>query len=54
MYRDALHTDGLEPDGVYVGTTNGAVYASVDGGDDWQRLPGTLPPILSVTAAVIN
>jgi photosystem II stability/assembly factor-like uncharacterized protein len=37
--------------GVYVGTTNGAVFASIDGGDHWSRLPGTLPPILSVTAA---
>jgi hypothetical protein len=36
---------------VYVGTTNGQVYASGDAGDHWQRLPGTLPPILSVTAA---
>ncbi len=54
VYREALHTDGLEPDGVYVGTTNGQVYASADGGDSWQRLPGTLPPILSVTAAVIE
>lgn len=54
MYRDALHTDGLEPDGVYVGTTNGAVYASADAGDSWRQLPGTLPPILSVTAAVID
>jgi photosystem II stability/assembly factor-like uncharacterized protein len=54
VYRDALHTDGQEPDGVYVGTTNGAVYASVDGGENWRQLPGTLPPILSVNAAVID
>ena len=39
--------------GVYVGTSNGEVYASADGGETWQRLPGTLPPVLSVTAAVI-
>ena len=50
-YREGLDTDGLDPEGVYVGTTNGEVYASADGGDHWQRLPGTLPPILSVTAA---
>jgi len=49
-YREAMDTDGLDQEGVYVGTTNGAVYASMDGGDSWQRLPGTLPPILSVTA----
>lgn len=54
VLREGLHTDGLAPDGVYVGTSNGAVYASADGGEGWQRLPGTLPPILSVTAAVVE
>jgi hypothetical protein len=44
-------TGGQSPEGVYVGTSNGAVYGSPDGGDRWQRLPGTLPPILSVTCA---
>lgn len=52
VYREGLDTDGLEPEGVYAGTSNGQVYASADGGDHWQRLPGTLPPIVSVTAAV--
>jgi len=51
VYREGLDTDGLDPEGVYVGTTNGQVFASSDGGDHWQRLPGTLPPILSVTCA---
>jgi photosystem II stability/assembly factor-like uncharacterized protein len=53
VYREGLDTDGLEPEGVYVGTSNGQVYASADGGDHWQRLPGTLPPVLSVTCAVL-
>jgi photosystem II stability/assembly factor-like uncharacterized protein len=53
VYREGLDTDGLDPEGVYVGTSNGAVYASADAGDSWQRLPGTLPPVLSVTAAVV-
>ena len=52
VYREGLDTDGQDPEGVYVGTSNGQVYASADGGDHWQRLPGTLPPILSVTCAV--
>jgi len=51
VYREGLDTDGLDPEGVYVGTTNGQVFASSDGGDHWRRLPGTLPPILSVTCA---
>jgi hypothetical protein len=50
-YRESMDTDGQDSEGVYVGTTNGGVYASNDLGDHWQRLPGTLPPILSVTAA---
>jgi hypothetical protein len=53
VYREGLDVDGLDPEGVYVGTTNGQVYASNDRGDRWQRLPGTLPPVLSVTAAVV-
>jgi photosystem II stability/assembly factor-like uncharacterized protein len=52
VYREGLDTDGLDPEGVYVGTSNGQVFASPDGGDHWQRLPGTLPPILSVTCAI--
>jgi hypothetical protein len=47
-----MDTDGLESESVYVGTSNGEVYAGRDGGDCWQRLPGTLPPILSLTCAV--
>jgi photosystem II stability/assembly factor-like uncharacterized protein len=53
VYRDGMDTDGLPSEGVYVGTTNGEVYASNNCGDHWQRLPGTLPPILSVTAAAL-
>ena len=48
VYREGMDTDGLEPEAVYVGTSNGQVYASSDGGESWQRLPGTLPPVLSV------
>jgi len=52
VYREGLDTDGMESEGVYVGTSNGQLFASADGGDHWQRLPGTLPPILSVSCAV--
>ena len=54
VYREGLDTDGLEQEGVYVGTSNGQVFASNDGGDSWTRLPGDLPPVLSVTAAVVD
>ncbi len=49
-YREAMDTDGQDPEGVYVGTTNGQVFAGSNLGEQWQRLPGTLPPVLSVTA----
>ena len=49
-YRQAMDTDGANEEGVYLGTTNGEVYFGRDGGEQWTRLPGTLPPILSVTA----
>lgn len=49
VYRDGMDTDST--DGVYFGTSNGEVYGSTDGGDTFQRLPGTLPPILSLTTA---
>jgi photosystem II stability/assembly factor-like uncharacterized protein len=52
VYREGMDTDGLDSEGVYVGTSNGQVFASRDGGDRWERLPGTLPPVLSVTCAV--
>jgi photosystem II stability/assembly factor-like uncharacterized protein len=51
VYREGMDTDGLHPEGVYVGTSNGLLFASTDGGDRWQQLPGILPPILCVTCA---
>ena len=51
-YREAMDTDGADPEGVYLGTTNGQVFYGREGGEQWTRLPGTLPPILSVTATV--
>jgi photosystem II stability/assembly factor-like uncharacterized protein len=53
VYREGLDTDGLDSEGVYVGTSNGEVFYGAERGEKWTRLPGTLPPILSVTAAVI-
>jgi photosystem II stability/assembly factor-like uncharacterized protein len=49
VYREGMDTDGLDPEGVYVGTSNGLAYASLDLGEHWEQLPGMLPPILSVT-----
>ena len=52
-YREAMDTDGLDAEAVYVGTTNGELYMGRECGERWERLPGTLPPILSVAAVVV-
>ena len=54
VYREGLDTDGLDSEGVYVGTSNGEVYYGAERGERWTRLPGTLPPVWSVTAAVVG
>lgn len=49
VLRDALCTDGLDPCGVYLGTSTGQLFASPDGAR-WSLVAGYLPPILSVSA----
>ncbi len=48
VLRDAMAVDGLDPCGVYFGTSGGAVYASPDGGDSWAPIVHDLPGVLSV------
>jgi photosystem II stability/assembly factor-like uncharacterized protein len=48
VLRDAMAVDGLDPCGVYFGTTGGQVYASANGGDTWAPIVRDLPPVLSV------
>jgi hypothetical protein len=48
VLRDAMAVDGLDPCGVYVGTTGGQVYASADAGDRWEPIVRDLPAVLSV------
>jgi hypothetical protein len=50
VLRGAMAVDGLDPAGVYVGSTSGDVFISADGGDSWQSLPYRLPRVLSVAA----
>ena len=50
VLRGAMSVDGLDPCGLYFGTTAGNVYASADCGDSWTALPCTLPRVLSVDA----
>jgi hypothetical protein len=48
VLRDAMAVDGLDPCGIYVGTTGGQVYASPDAGDRWEPIVRDLPAVLSV------
>lgn len=53
VWRAALATDALDPVGVYFGTNTGQLYASPDEGETWTAVAPYLPPILSVSAAVL-
>ncbi len=53
VLRDAMAVDLMDPCGVYVGTTDGAVYASRDGGDRWSPILEHLPRVLSVEVQTI-
>ncbi|MGH7016095.1 MAG: WD40/YVTN/BNR-like repeat-containing protein [Caulobacteraceae bacterium] len=49
--RQAFCADGGDPLGLYLGATNGEVWASGDEGASWKRLFAHLPEIYSVVAA---
>lgn len=50
VLRDALGVDNLPQPGVYFGTTQGELFASVDGGEQWTQLPGKLGRIGTLQA----
>ncbi len=53
VLREGMSSDTLNPCGVYVGTGTGHVFHSADAGRSWNTLAGFLPPVLSVSAAVV-
>jgi photosystem II stability/assembly factor-like uncharacterized protein len=53
VLRDAMAVDGLDPCGVYFGTTGGQVYGSADAGDSWTPIVRDLPAVLSVEAQTL-
>jgi len=50
VLRDGLDDDGLDPLGLYFGTSSGHLFASDDRGESWTLRAGFLPSILSVKA----
>ena len=53
VLRDAMSVDRMDECGVYFGTTGGQVYASPDGGENWQAIVRDLPAVLSVEAQTL-
>jgi photosystem II stability/assembly factor-like uncharacterized protein len=52
VLRGAMAVDALDPAGIYIGSTSGDVFASVDDGESWQTLPCRLPRVLNLKAYV--
>ncbi len=50
VLRGAMAVDGLDPGGVYIGTTSGTLHASRNSGDSWRNLDVALARVLHVSA----
>jgi len=53
VLRGAMATDGLAEPGLYFGTNNGQLYVSDDAGETYRTVQDMLPPIYSVSTAVL-
>ena len=53
VFRQAMAADSADPFGLYVGTSTGQVFFSADEGDSWTVLIDCLPPIYSLSSALI-
>jgi len=53
VLRDAVCVDREESTGVYLGTRDGCVYASADGGETFQTVAAHLPDVLVVRAVSV-
>ena len=51
VQREGIATDGLDPPGIYVGTTTGQLFISPDAGKTWKLIPFSFPGIHSVSLA---
>jgi hypothetical protein len=53
VLRDAMDIDGLSSPALYFGTTTGQLWIGREGGEGWECLFDSLPPIHCVKAAVV-
>ena len=54
VLRQALATDVCKPAGVYLGTSSGALYASLDEGETYAPIAQNLPSISSVETVLLD
>ena len=54
VLREGMATDSCDPCGVYLGTSTGQVFHSRDEGGKWELLADFLPPVYSVSTAVVE
>lgn len=53
VLRDNMAVDSLDPYGIYLGTSAGELFYSLDRGEHWAALPGRFPRITCVKTWVI-
>ena len=53
VLRDAMTVDTLKSPALYLGTTTGQLWIGRDGGEKWDRLFDSLPPIHCVKVAMV-
>jgi hypothetical protein len=53
VLRDAMDIDRLKSPALYVGTTTGQLWIGRDGGEKWECVFDSLPPIHNVKVAVV-
>ncbi len=54
VLRQAMATDGLDPAGLYVGSSTGHLFASADEGETWSEVASYFPSISSIEVAVVE
>lgn len=52
--RQAFVGDGLDPVGLYIGTTGGELWCSNDAGERWNRIAMHLPEIYSLNSVAVE
>jgi hypothetical protein len=53
VLRDGMDVDTFKSPALYFGTTTGQLWIGRDGGEEWECLFDSLPPINCVKAAVV-